>query len=346
MTDTGQHDPSGEQSRDVAFTQEIEAAPSPAVQATMDQMTDRLQTVIDAAERAAEAIRFDAEAQARQHLAEAQQKADRLTAERVRLIAELTDDLIDHASVVKQHSEQMVGALEQAIQSVSGRIDEVTAEPAPAAAEPEPTPEPEPAPFGSADDPGLTAPIAESFPASTYEAPFESVPAEAAPLPPEPEGIAEPEPVSGPELAEPEPAYAEPEPPVAYPEFPPETAPEPAEPEPAEPEPAEPESPAVERAPEPEPTFEPPPPEPEPPAAAEPESPTSPEAELTDARPEPAPVPENESFAAEPAAPPDALLRATQLAVAGSEREDVAEMLRTEYGIDPTPVLDRIFGPA
>ena len=60
--------------------------PSPNVQATMTQMTSQLQTVIDAAERAAEAIRFDAEEQARHHLAEAQRKADRLTAERVGLI--------------------------------------------------------------------------------------------------------------------------------------------------------------------------------------------------------------------------------------------------------------------
>ena len=74
--------------------------PSPNVQATMTQMTSQLQTVIDAAERAAEAIRFDAEEQARHHLAEAQRKADRLTAERVGLISDLTDDLIRHAATV------------------------------------------------------------------------------------------------------------------------------------------------------------------------------------------------------------------------------------------------------
>ena len=54
---------------------------STAAQSTIDQMTDQLQAVIGAAERAAEAIRRDAE-QARLHLSEAQRKADRLTAER------------------------------------------------------------------------------------------------------------------------------------------------------------------------------------------------------------------------------------------------------------------------
>ena len=98
--------------------------PSPNVQATMSQMTTQLQTVIDAAERAAEAIRFDAEEQARHHLAEAQRKADRLTAERVGLISDLTDDLIRHASTVRDHSEQMIRALEDAISSVTTKLEQ------------------------------------------------------------------------------------------------------------------------------------------------------------------------------------------------------------------------------
>jgi hypothetical protein len=104
--------------------QEAPLGPSPSVQATMNQMTDRMQTVIDAAERAAEAIRHDAEEQARRHLAETQRKADRLTAERVGLISELTDDLIRHAANVRDHSEQMVRALEDAISSVTDKLEQ------------------------------------------------------------------------------------------------------------------------------------------------------------------------------------------------------------------------------
>lgn len=90
------------------------------------EMTDRLHSVIAAAERAADAIRYDAEEQAHRHLAEARHKADRMTAERLRVIAQLTDDLIEQATVVRQHSEQMVGSLERAIETVSGRLGEVT----------------------------------------------------------------------------------------------------------------------------------------------------------------------------------------------------------------------------
>jgi vacuolar-type H+-ATPase subunit H len=98
--------------------------PSPNVQATMTHMTEQLQTVIDAAERAAAAIRQDAEEQARRHLAEAQQKADRMTAERVRLIAELTDDLVRHAETVRGRSEEMAISLEDAVRSVTAQLDE------------------------------------------------------------------------------------------------------------------------------------------------------------------------------------------------------------------------------
>lgn len=105
----------------------VARAPSPGVQATMNEMSERLQTVIDAAERGAEAIRSDAEEQARMHVAEAQRKADRMTAERVRLISELTDDLITHAGTVRNRSEQMVEALDDAIDSVAGNGDSTPA---------------------------------------------------------------------------------------------------------------------------------------------------------------------------------------------------------------------------
>ncbi len=117
----------------------------------MQQMTEQLQTVIDAAERAAEAIRYDAEEQARRHLAEAQRKADRLTAERVGLISELTDDLVRHAANVRDHSEQMVRALEDAITSVTDKLEQ------PAMTNP----------FPSAEPPGPSLPFAEPIEAPT-----------------------------------------------------------------------------------------------------------------------------------------------------------------------------------
>ena len=132
------NDPDGVQLPSGEWTTVVSQGPSPAVQATMDQMTNQLQTVIDAAERAAQVIRHDAEEQARRHLAEAQAKADQMTAERVRLIAALTDDLVRHAGTVREKSEEMVGALEEAIAEVTRKLDEpveLLAAPPPASAE-------------------------------------------------------------------------------------------------------------------------------------------------------------------------------------------------------------------
>ncbi len=164
--------------------------PSPNVQATMTQMTTQLQTVIDAAERAAEAIRFDAEEQARHHLAEAQRKADRLTAERVGLISDLTDDLIRHASTVRDHSEQMIRALEDAISSVTTKLEQ------PALTEslsPAPTPY---VPSRSSLSGGSTPRPSYTPPAVSEPRPFGSTPT-AAPTPSYSTPAAEPAPAAG-----------------------------------------------------------------------------------------------------------------------------------------------------
>lgn len=43
----------------------------------------------------------------------------------------------------------------------------------------------------------------------------------------------------------------------------------------------------------------------------------------------------------------EALLRATQMAIAGRSRGDIAEQLRSEFGLqDPTAVLDQVLGPS
>jgi len=141
MTEQHPQQPPNPPAGPIRWTEASAPAPSGSVQAAIDQMTAELQTVIAAAERAAEAIRRDAEEQARLHLAEAQRRADRLTAERVGLISELTDDLVRHAATVRDHSEQMVRALEDAINSVTDKLEqpglsERLDRPQPSAAEP------------------------------------------------------------------------------------------------------------------------------------------------------------------------------------------------------------------
>jgi len=88
------------------------------------EISAQVHGVIAAAERAAEAIREDAEAQARIYLGDAQERATRLTAERLQLIGELTDDLLAHANAVREQSAAMLVTLERAIAVAEARLAE------------------------------------------------------------------------------------------------------------------------------------------------------------------------------------------------------------------------------
>lgn len=193
MTEQDPQQQPSEPAGPIEWTQASWPAPSGSVQSTIDQMTDQLQTVIAAAERAAEAIRRDAEEQARRHLAEAQRKADRLTAERVGLISELTDDLIRHAGNVRDHSEQMVRALEDAISSVTDKLEQPGLNDSLDPTRPAPPLPPGAAPTAAAVEPPAAVPVeppaaVPAEPPAARQAPLRPAPAEPAPPPVPPSG--------------------------------------------------------------------------------------------------------------------------------------------------------------
>jgi hypothetical protein len=301
--------------------------PSSAAQSTIDQMTDQLQAVIGAAERAAEAIRRDAEEQARLHLVEAQRQADRLTAERVGLISELTDDLIRHAANVRDHSEQMVRALEAAINSVTDKLDQ------PALSDRfEPAGQP---PFG-ARPPAAPAPARPPEPAPPAQ------PVQPAPPDPavQPAGAAQPvQPVQPTAPTTPAVPYTPPAPPGepgphpsgvytdivgAPPPPPPAWAPAPV----AGP-------PLGTRH---EPVTGPPQPTPEAAAAAAAGTGFGTAAGNSEARP-PVEAPESE----QPVPIDPALERARQLADAGVDRETITDVLRHSGVENPDPIVEQAF---
>jgi vacuolar-type H+-ATPase subunit H len=75
---------------------------------------ERLNAIVEAAERAAAAVIDEAEAEARRYLAEAKAEADRLLAARLGSVGELTDSLLARAEEIRRHSEALVAALEEA----------------------------------------------------------------------------------------------------------------------------------------------------------------------------------------------------------------------------------------
>jgi cell division septum initiation protein DivIVA len=74
----------------------------------------RLEAIVEAAERAAEGVIDDAEAQARRYLAQARAEADRLAASRVDEVSELVDSLLGQALSLRQEAERLQSTLEEA----------------------------------------------------------------------------------------------------------------------------------------------------------------------------------------------------------------------------------------
>jgi hypothetical protein len=81
---------------------------------------ERLEAIVEAAERAAESVIDDAETQARKHLAQARAEADRLAASRVSDLAELIDSLLGQALTLRQEAERLQATLEEAKARVAG----------------------------------------------------------------------------------------------------------------------------------------------------------------------------------------------------------------------------------
>lgn len=91
---------------------------------------ERLEAIVEAAERAAEGVIDDAEAQARRYLAQARAEADRASAGQVGELAELIDTLLGQATSLRREAER----LQETLEAARSRIDGGEA--------PVPTPEP------------------------------------------------------------------------------------------------------------------------------------------------------------------------------------------------------------
>lgn len=119
---------------------------------------ERLEAIVEAAERAAESVIDDAEAQARRYLAQAQAEADRLAENRTTELSDLIETLLGQALSLRREAESLQATLEEA----RGRIDGYAeaAEPAPAEIEEPEAPEEAEAPAA----PRLRAVVFEEAP--------------------------------------------------------------------------------------------------------------------------------------------------------------------------------------
>lgn len=75
---------------------------------------ERLEAIVEAAERAAESVIDDAETQARRYLAQARAEADRLGEDRISGLSDLIDSLLAQATSLRQEAERLQASLEAA----------------------------------------------------------------------------------------------------------------------------------------------------------------------------------------------------------------------------------------
>lgn len=81
---------------------------------------ERLEAIVEAAERAAEGVIDDAEAQARRYLAQARAAADRLTEDRLGELSDLVDSLLGQAVSLRREATQLQATLEEAKARLEG----------------------------------------------------------------------------------------------------------------------------------------------------------------------------------------------------------------------------------
>ena len=81
---------------------------------------ERLEAIVESAERAAEGVIDDAEAQARRYLAQARAEADRLSEGTLSELSDLVDTLIGQAASLRQEAERLQATLEEAKSRIDG----------------------------------------------------------------------------------------------------------------------------------------------------------------------------------------------------------------------------------
>jgi len=161
---------------------------------------ERIQSVLDAAERAASDILADASHEAQRRVTEARERAAHIGQQRIEAMAALSDSLLEQATAVRQQSDVLIQALDRVISTLSLEIDRgISAPPPPprlSPPQPPPTPAAAPAPAWS-PPPAPEPPVA--FPPSPPPAPVPrpapaQPAAQPAPAPPTPEPAAQPAP--------------------------------------------------------------------------------------------------------------------------------------------------------
>jgi hypothetical protein len=90
-----------------------EASDSPSAELTPEAVGQRVESALQAAERAAARIRDDAQQWARSYKEESRKQADEQTSERVRELSELTDNMMLRVRAAAEQADELISSLEE-----------------------------------------------------------------------------------------------------------------------------------------------------------------------------------------------------------------------------------------
>ncbi|MFN8161322.1 MAG: hypothetical protein U0R52_09815 [Solirubrobacterales bacterium] len=148
---------------------------------------ERLATIIDAVERAAAGVIDDAESQARDYLARSRRRADRLGAERLRSIDEITSRLVEQGEEIRRRADALIAAFDEVTREVE-ELGRRPGEPSESAAVPPFATAAEPAPERGSPSAAAPPPPTGAEPRRTATAPEGAGPLRPAPSRPRPRG--------------------------------------------------------------------------------------------------------------------------------------------------------------
>src|SRR2546423_1862863 len=114
--------PMNEQSTPQGGEGQQPSAGLPPLRESVGSAGERIQVIIEAAEKAAAGIIEDADAQARRYIDASRQRADVLADERVRVMSDLTDTLVRQAELVRRQSDDLLATLDSARGELANRI--------------------------------------------------------------------------------------------------------------------------------------------------------------------------------------------------------------------------------
>jgi vacuolar-type H+-ATPase subunit E/Vma4 len=90
---------------------------------SMSGAAERVESILDAAERTAADIRDSARAEASRFAEDAEREVDRVTFKRIAVLSEMTENLIERVELLQAQAEAVIRALEDTMRALAATVE-------------------------------------------------------------------------------------------------------------------------------------------------------------------------------------------------------------------------------